>query len=200
MRAEVVSFRQWMTEAEFLDLLGAANLIPGPSSTELAILIGFRRGGCPGLVLAGLCFILPAALLVCGCAWAYVRFGSLPQVGAVLYGIKPVIIAIVLQAVWGLRKTAVKTRLLACLGIVTLSLALLGVYRLPLLFAAGAILGILRWLRPQPGEKRQSPRALLVLLLITAIMVLVPTALNLSSQRQTGVHPHHVNLLSRCSF
>src|SRR5580765_391075 len=102
MEDEVVRRRKWMTRDEFLDLLGAANLIPGPNSTELAIHIGHRQAGWPGLVVAGSSFILPAMLIVMSFAWAYVRYGSLPQVAGILYGVKPVIIAIVLQALWSL--------------------------------------------------------------------------------------------------
>src|ERR1044071_5113286 len=117
MEDEVVRRRGWLTREKFLDLLGATNLIPGPNSTELAIHVGYLRGGWPGLVVAGSCFILPAALIVTAFAWAYVRYGSLPQAERVLYGVKPVIIAVVLQALWGLAKTAVKTRLLAVVGL-----------------------------------------------------------------------------------
>src|SRR3954463_4392754 len=79
MEQEVVRQRKWLTREEFLDLLGATNLIPGPNSTEMAIHIGARRAGFPGLVVAGACFIFPAMCIVTACAWAYVRFGSLPQ-------------------------------------------------------------------------------------------------------------------------
>ncbi|HET6409517.1 MAG TPA: chromate transporter, partial [Chthoniobacteraceae bacterium] len=108
MQDEVVHRRKWLTNEEFLDLLGATNLIPGPNSTEMAIHIGHRQGGWPGLILAGVCFIVPAMVIVLACAWFYVRYGSLPQVAAILYGIKPVIIAVVLQALWTLGKTALK--------------------------------------------------------------------------------------------
>src|SRR5437667_5364987 len=94
MRDEVVRRRKWISEQQFLDLLGASNLIPGPTSTELAIYLGYTRAGPPGLLLAGLLFILPAMLLVLAFAWAYVQYGSTPAAGALLYGIKPVIIAI----------------------------------------------------------------------------------------------------------
>jgi len=105
---EVVRRRRWLSSERFLDLLGAANLIPGPSSTELAIFVGYEQAGWPGLIAAGVCFIVPAAVLVSAIAWAYVRFGALPQVGGVLYGIKPVVIAVVLQALWGLAPKAIK--------------------------------------------------------------------------------------------
>ena len=104
MKEEVVVRRRWMTEAEFLDLLGATNLIPGPNSTEMAIHIGFLRGRWWGLLLAGVCFILPAALIVTVFAWAYQRFGTLPPVEGLLYAVKPVVVAVVVQAVWGLIK------------------------------------------------------------------------------------------------
>src|SRR5919205_3419266 len=102
MEDEVVRRRHWLSREKFLDLLSASNLIPGPNSTELAIHIGHQQAGWPGLLVAGGCFILPAALIVTAFAWAYVRYGSLPQTGYVLYGVKPVIIAVVLQALWSL--------------------------------------------------------------------------------------------------
>src|ERR1017187_5999704 len=108
MENEVVRRRRWLSPERFLDLLGAANLIPGPSSTELAIFIGFEQGGWRGLLLAGGCFILPAALMVSMIAWAYTRFGTLPQMGGALYGIKPVVIAVIVQALWGLAPKALK--------------------------------------------------------------------------------------------
>jgi chromate transporter len=108
MRREVVARRKWLTEQQFLDLLGASNLIPGPTSTELAIYLGYARAGRVGLVLAGGLFILPAVLLVLALAWAYERYGATPQVGALLYGIKPVIIAVIVQAIYALLPTAAK--------------------------------------------------------------------------------------------
>ena len=110
MDDEMVKRRQWLSREKFLDLIGITNLIPGPNSTELAIHIGYERGGWRGLLVAGCCFILPATLIVWGLAIAYVQSQSLPQVGWLLYGVKPVIIAIVLQALWKLGKTAVKDR------------------------------------------------------------------------------------------
>ena len=108
MRDEVVQRRKWLDDERFLDLLGATNLIPGPNSTEMAIHVGFVRAGWPGLVVAGACFIAPAMLIVLVLAWAYVRFGATPQAGALLYGVKPVIIAVIAQALWALGQKAVK--------------------------------------------------------------------------------------------
>lgn len=110
MEDEVVRRRGWVTREKFLDLLGAANLIPGPSSTETAIFIGYLCRGWAGLLTGGLCFIIPAMLIVIGFAWAYVRFGSLPQVTGLLYGIKPVVITIIFQALLQLGRGAVKNR------------------------------------------------------------------------------------------
>src|SRR5574342_783528 len=102
MHNEVVRKRKWLTDEQFLDLLGATNLIPGPNSTEMAIHIGYLRAGWAGLLLGGLCFIAPATLIVLALAWLYVRFGTTPQAGWLLYGIKPVVIAIIVQALWTL--------------------------------------------------------------------------------------------------
>jgi len=137
MEDEFVRKRQWLTRADFLDRLAAANLIPGPSSTELAIFIGQEKRGWRGLIVAGSCFILPAALIVSLIAAAYVRFGSLPQMAGILYGIKPAVIAIILQALWNLGRTAAKTRLLVVIGVAAAVLNLLGVGPLlVLVFAA----------------------------------------------------------------
>jgi chromate transporter len=102
MEDEVVKRRRWMTRQQLLDLIGATNLIPGPNSTELAIHIGYERAGWRGLIIAGVCFILPAMLIVWALAAIYVRSQALPQVDWLLYGIKPVLIAIVAQALWRL--------------------------------------------------------------------------------------------------
>lgn len=139
MEDEVVRRRKWMTRDEFLDLLGAANLIPGPNSTELAIHIGHRQAGWPGLLVAGSSFILPAMLIVMSFAWAYVRYGSLPQVAGILYGVKPVIIAIVLHALWSLSHTAIKSKFLAVVGIVAVILTVLRLHELLVLFGAGLV-------------------------------------------------------------
>ncbi|HKJ27936.1 MAG TPA: chromate transporter, partial [Anaerolineales bacterium] len=106
---EAVTRRGWLTEEEYLDLIGAANLIPGPNSTETVIHVGYKRAGWQGLIVAGVCFIFPAMLMVLALAWAYVAFGSLPQAEWLLYGIKPVVIAVVANALWMLGKKAAKT-------------------------------------------------------------------------------------------
>ncbi len=149
MEDEVVRRRRWLTHDEFLDLLGATNLIPGPNSTELAIHIGHRRAGWPGLLVAGISFILPAVVIVAVFAWAYVRYGSLPEVAGVLYGVKPVIIAIVLQALWSLGRAAIKTRLLAIVALVAVVLTFLRVHELLVLFGAGVIVGLTRMIARQ---------------------------------------------------
>jgi chromate transporter len=140
MRREIVEQRHWLSEQRFLDLFGACNLIPGPSSTELAIMLGYARAGWRALILAGALFIAPAMVIVLAFAWAYVRFGSLPAVGWLLYGIKPVIIAIVAQALYGLSRTALKGPLLALEGVAVLALYLAGVNVIALLFGAGLLL------------------------------------------------------------
>ena len=117
MEDEVVRRRRWLSREGFLDLLGATNLIPGPNSTEMAIHIGRQRAGGIGLVAAGLAFILPAVLITLAVAWTYTRFGSLPQAAAVLYGVKPVVIAVVAQALWSLARIAVQTKFLAAVGL-----------------------------------------------------------------------------------
>lgn len=139
MEQEIVVRRRWLSREAFLDFYGATNLIPGPNSTELAIHIGHARAGWPGLLVAGACFILPAALLVYGIAWLYVGYGRLPQVAGLLYGIKPVVIAIVLQALWRLARSAVKSPGLALLGGAALIAAAAGVHELLVLSLAGAI-------------------------------------------------------------
>jgi len=147
MEDEVVRRRRWMTHDEFLDLLGATNLIPGPNSTEMAIHIGHRRAGWKGLVVAGASFILPAVLIVMAFAWAYVRYGSIPQVKGVLYGIKPVIIAIVLQALWSLGRAAMKTKFMAVIGIAGVILTFLGLHELLVLLGGGSIVVAVRLIR-----------------------------------------------------
>lgn len=140
MDDEVVRRRAWLSREEFLDLLGATNLIPGPNSTEMAIHVGVRRAGFPGLVVAGACFILPAMCIVMACAWAYVKFGKLPQVEGILYGVKPVIIAVVLQALWVLTKTAIKSSSLGLVTVAAVAAVFFGVNELVVLLCAGVVM------------------------------------------------------------
>lgn len=142
MEDEVVRRRKWFTREQFLDYLGAANLIPGPNSTELAIHIGRSRAGWPGLVVAGTCFIIPAMLMVGAIAWAYVRYGSLPETAALLYGVKPVVIAVILQALWGLGRTALKSAALWIFGAAAATAILLGINELLVLLLAGVLMAL----------------------------------------------------------
>ena len=142
MEEEFVGRRGWLTREEFLDRLATANIIPGPSSTELAIFIGYGQRGWPGLIVAGCCFIIPAAILVTLFAAAYVRYGSLPRMVGMLYAIKPVVIAIILWALLKLAKTAVNTRLLAAIGIIAFFLNFFGVNPLLVLVIAAALAGL----------------------------------------------------------
>jgi chromate transporter len=159
MRDEVVVRRRWLTEEHFLDLLGATNLIPGPNSTELAIHIGWQRARWAGLAVAGIAFIVPAMLLTAALGWAYVRFGSLPSAGWLLYGVKPVMVAVVVQACWGLAPKAAKTAWLRVLGAVAALAAALGSNELLVLFGCGA-LALLRS-RPAASALAISPLPLL---------------------------------------
>ena len=136
-RDEVVKRRKWIDDQHFLDLLGATNLIPGPNSTEMAIHLGFVRAGWRGLIAAGAAFIIPPGFIVIGLAWVYVHFGTTPEAGWLLYGVKPVIIAIIMQAILGLRKAAIKGPLTALVGAAALVFYLLGVNEIALLFAGG---------------------------------------------------------------
>jgi chromate transporter len=183
MRQEFVERRGWLTEAEFLDLLGASHLIPGPSSTEMAIHIGWRRAGGFGLVLAGTCFFLPAALMVCAFAWAYVRFGRLPQVAGALHGVEAVIVAVVAQALWALGRTAWKSRPLALLGIAATALAAIGIGPLPVLFGAGLVTGVTQW---ASAGRIGGVRPVLILGTVTTAFLAVPALLARAAQHDTA--------------
>jgi chromate transporter len=139
MEDELVRRQKWLSREKFLDLLGASNLIPGPSSSEVAIHIGYLCAGWRGLLIAGICFILPAALMVAGLGWMYVHFGKLPAIAGVLYGIKPVVIGIVLQALWSLGRTAIKTTFLGLIAVLAVVLSVLGLHPLLLLLLAGGV-------------------------------------------------------------
>src|ERR1039458_7157161 len=139
MEEEFVRRRKWITQAEFLDRLATANLIPGPSSTEVAIFVGQLKRGWRGLIVAGCCFIIPAAAIVSVIAWAYVRFGSLPKAEGVLSAIKPAVVAIVIQALGKLGRTGVRTTLLAVIAVLAVGLSFLGVGPVLVLVFAGLV-------------------------------------------------------------
>jgi len=139
MHDEVVKRRKWLSDQEFLDLLGATNLIPGPNSTEMVIHLSYLRAGWPGLIAGGVCFILPAMLIVTALAWVYVKLKSLPQIEWLLYGVKPVVIAIIAQALWNLGRKAVKNIILASVGLVVIVLYFFQINELLLLFAGGLV-------------------------------------------------------------
>ncbi|MFH7026458.1 MAG: chromate efflux transporter [Heteroscytonema crispum UTEX LB 1556] len=148
---EVVKRRQWLTREHFLDLLGATNLIPGPNSTEIAIHIGYIYAGWLGLIVAGVCFILPAVLIAGVFAWIYVAYGTLPQFAPLLYGIKPAVLAIILNALWGLAKKAVKTRKLLVIAVAVALLTLLLKLNEVIALLIGGLLGMI-WLRTGEGN------------------------------------------------
>src|SRR6266478_3851956 len=137
MEEEFVRRRGWLSREEFVDRVGAVNLLPGPSSTEMAIYLGYLRGGFPGLLVAGAAFILPSALMMCVMAWAYVRYGALPQIAGVLWGVKPVVVVLIAQAVWLLGKTVLKSRELMVIAAIVLGLAAMHVATLALLIGTG---------------------------------------------------------------
>jgi chromate transporter len=178
MENEVVQRRQWLTRQHFLDLIGATNLIPGPNSTEMAIHVGYIYAGWLGLIVSGVCFILPAVLITAGLAWFYVTYGTLPQVAPLLYGIKPAVLGIILDALWRLGKKAIKTRKLfiIALGVVLL----LWLLRLNEVMALviGGILGMV-WLRT--GDQDDLPKDQANLL-----MAGLTTGATLSAQAAVG--------------
>lgn len=140
---EVVRRRRWLTHEQFLDLLGITNLIPGPNSTEMVIHIGHERAGVAGMVVAGVAFILPASCIVGVCAWLYVRYGALPQAEGILYGVKPVVIAIIAQALVALCRKAARTRLLMVLGVLGAVAVFLGLGELETLVLAGTAMAFI---------------------------------------------------------
>ena len=139
MEERFVRRLNWLSREKFLDLLGAVNLLPGPSSTELAIYLGEIRGGTLGLLVSGACFILPAAILVVVLAWAYQTYGAVPQMAGLLIGIKPVVVALIAQAVWNLARTALKSIALGVLAMAVVVLAAFGLPVLALLIGAGIL-------------------------------------------------------------
>ena len=159
MEEEFVRRRAWVTRERFLDLVGAVSLLPGPSSTELAIYLGQIRGGVLGLILAGAAFILPAAFLVVALAWACARFGTAPQLAGLL-GVKPAVVVLIAQAIWSLAKTALRTAPLALLAAAVIVLSAFGVSALVLLIGAGAVWMVAgsRWPRRAHGFRRLAVR------------------------------------------
>lgn len=156
MDEEVVNRRQWLSREKLLDLLGMTNLIPGPNSTELAIHIGYDRAGAAGLVVAGVSFILPAMLIVWGLAVLYVRYQTLPTLGWLLYGIKPVIVAIVVQALWKLGKKAIHNRTTAIAGAAVLAGYLIKADEIALLLASGVAVMLVQRLPSRSNRTMQS--------------------------------------------
>ena len=156
MEEEVVRRRKWMTHQHFLDLIGATNLIPGPNSTEMTMHIGYERAGCAGLIVAGLCFIVPAVLITAVLAWAYNQYGHLPQLQPFIYGIKPAVISVIVATMLHLGKKAVKTFQLGIIGFVAAAAVLAGMHEIVVLFAAG-FLGIALHLL---GQQRSAAKSI----------------------------------------
>ena len=177
MRDEVVRRRGWIDDAEFLDLVGATNLIPGPNSTELAIHLGHRRAGNRGLLAAGVCFIAPAVVIVGFLAWLYQRYGTDPTVVDLRYGILPVIIAIVGHALYGLGRSALTVPLNGVVAAAALGGYLAGVHELVVLVAAG--LAAMMW----TGRHRWRPDRMLSVLMVP-FTAAGPTALDAVSLRR----------------
>jgi chromate transporter len=162
MEQEVVKKRQWVTDEHFLDLVGATNLIPGPNSTEMTMHCGYERAGRRGLVVAGLCFILPAVLISGALAWAYELYGKLPEVYAFIYGIKPAIIAVIVSTMTSLGKKALKTITLGVIGVLSAALTLAGINEIYVLFGAGAAGVVIHLLDAKPSARGIIPLAFLM--------------------------------------
>ncbi|HEX2470596.1 MAG TPA: chromate efflux transporter [Candidatus Limnocylindrales bacterium] len=139
MRDEFVRRRGWLDDPTFLDLLGAANLIPGPTSTELAMHIGFRRAGRSGLVVAGLAFLLPAVLVVAALAWLYVEYGRRPEIEALFVGVAPVVVAVIVQAGWSIARGALRAPWHAGLLAAAVAAILAGLPEIGVLLLAGVV-------------------------------------------------------------
>ena len=163
MQRETVRRRHWLDDQDFLDLVGATNLIPGPNATEMALYLGLVRAGWLGYLVSGALFIIPGMIATLVLAWVYVTYGSLPQVGWVLYGVKPIVIAIVIQALWDLGRKGAKSLLAGAVGVAVLALYLFGLNEIALLFAGAAVVLLVRMVRRFPKEK---PSALLLLPLL----------------------------------
>ena len=178
MQDEVVVKRKWLTEQHFLDLIGATNLIPGPNSTEMTMHIGHEKGGWKGLVVAGLCFILPAVFITGIFAYLYKQYGELPAVQPFIYGIKPAIIAIILGAIFPLAKKSLKSIELIIIGIIVLMASLFKINEIYLMFGAGFFALFLAYIRS--NKQNSLPSFLpLTLLQITNTTLLSATNANL---------------------
>jgi chromate transporter len=156
MERELVERRGWLERQEFLDLMGATNLIPGPNSTELAIHIGHRRAGMPGLIIAGISFILPAALMVLLLAWGYVRYQTLPQISWVLTGVQPVVIAVVVHALWKLGRSALKDIFTLIMALGSGILVVTGLGEVTVIFLAALVGWLWAW-QTKPGSPPADP-------------------------------------------
>ena len=178
MQEEVVQKRKWLSEQHFLDLIGATNLIPGPNSTEMAIHIGNERAGWKGLIVAGLCFILPAVFITGFFAWGYKQYGQLPEIQPFIYGIKPAIIAVILAAVYPLAKKSLKSILLAGIGIAVLILSLLDFNEIYLMFGAGLFALFWYFIRNQ-RIKNTTVFLPITVLQVSSTTVLTATNMNL---------------------
>ena len=166
MEDEVVKKRKWMTQQNFLDMMGATNIIPGPNSTEMTMHCGHERAGVKGMFVAGACFIFPAVVITLVFCWLYQQYGQLPKVEPFIYGIKPAVIAIILGAVYRLGKKGLKNITLGILGALTLIACLLGVNEILALFACGFIGLLLHFLRS--SNKTFSFFSPLILIQLTA--------------------------------
>jgi chromate transporter len=186
MRQEFVDRRRWLTDEEYADMVGAANLVPGPSSTEVAIHIGYRRAGVVGLVLAGICFILPAALLVGVIAAVYKSYGSLPQAQHAMYGIKPVVIAIILHALWVLGKKVLRSPLTIAVGLLSAIGGYFAVMPLILLFGGGMVTGAPIALKERSAK---ALKPLAVLLASVAAVATLPWAMSFIPRSTTESDP-----------
>jgi len=161
MEDEVVNRRQWITRSHFLDLVGATNLIPGPNSTEMAIHIGFIYAGWLGLIVAGVCFIFPAVLITASLAWVYLTLGKLPLVTSLLYGIKPAVLGVILNAVWKLGKSAIKTRQLLIISLAVAAISFLGINEV-LAILMGGLIGMIWLCSNNKGNPPQEQTATII--------------------------------------
>jgi chromate transporter len=158
MEAEVVNRREWLTRVQFIDLIGATNLIPGPNSTEMAIQIGYVYAGWLGLIIAGVSFILPAVFITMGLAWGYVKFGTMPQVAWLLYGIKPAVLGVIVDALWRLGQKAIKTSQLLTIAIGVILLVWLGGVNEIIALLTGGVIGAI-WLQFTPKDPKSDQLA-----------------------------------------